>query len=87
MHSSNVTIAMQVSIHEVEEGETKKYLLVMKGAPERILDRCNKILYKGENRNLDDEMKEEFNNAYMELGSMGERVLGFCDLMVRVALA
>lgn len=78
---------MQVSIHEVEEGKTKKYLLAMKGAPERILDRCNKILYKGEHRDLNDKLKEEFNNAYMELGSMGERVLGFCDLMVSIVLA
>lgn len=24
-------------------------------------------------------MKEAFNNAYLELGGLGERVLGFCD--------
>lgn len=28
---------------------------------------------------LDEEMKEAFNNAYLELGGLGERVLGFCD--------
>ena len=27
-------------------------------------------------------MKEAFNNAYFELGGLGERVLGFCDLML-----
>ena len=51
----------------------------MKGAPERILDRCSTILINGEEKKLDDEWKESFNNAYMELGGLGERVLGFCD--------
>lgn len=27
-------------------------------------------------------MKEAFNNAYLELGGLGERVLGFCDLQL-----
>lgn len=27
-------------------------------------------------------MKEAFNNAYLELGGLGERVLGFCDFML-----
>ena len=51
----------------------------MKGAPERILDRCSTILINGEEKKLDDEWRESFNNAYMELGGLGERVLGFCD--------
>ena len=28
---------------------------------------------------MSEEWKEAFNNAYMELGGLGERVLGFCD--------
>ena len=51
----------------------------MKGAPERILDRCSSIYINGKERDLDDEMREAFNNAYLELGGLGERVLGFCD--------
>ncbi len=48
----------------------------MKGAPERILDRCNSILIQGKEQPLDDEMKDAFQNAYLELGGLGERVLG-----------
>jgi magnesium-transporting ATPase (P-type) len=35
--------------------ETKKdnLSIIMKGAPERILNRCNKILINGEERNFD----------------------------------
>ena len=35
---------------------------------------------QGEERTLDEQLKNDFNEAYMELGGMGERVLGFCDL-------
>lgn len=48
----------------------------MKGAPERILDRCSTIMLQGKEQPMDEEMKEAFQNAYMELGGLGERVLG-----------
>lgn len=64
----NSTNKYQVSIHEQEQEEDPRYLLVMKGAPERILERCSTILLKGEERELDKEMRECFNNAYVELG-------------------
>lgn len=51
----------------------------MKGAPERVLARCNRIMVNGEERVLDGPLKEAFERAYLELGGMGERVLGFCD--------
>jgi len=73
----NSTNKYQVSIHENESKNA--YNLVMKGAPERILDRCSTILINGKEIPLCDEWKENFNNAYMELGGLGERVLGFCD--------
>lgn len=74
----NSTNKYQVSIHEQDDETDQRYLLVMKGAPERILERCSTILYKGEEKPLDDEMKEAFNEAYIQLGGLGERVLGFC---------
>lgn len=74
----NSTNKYQLSIHETEDPNDNRYLLVMKGAPERILDRCATILLQGKEQPLDEEMKEAFQNAYLELGGLGERVLGFC---------
>ncbi|XP_071806679.1 sodium/potassium-transporting ATPase subunit alpha-3-like [Asterias amurensis] len=76
----NSTNKYQVSVHECEGDE--RYLLVMKGAPERILDRCTSILLDGKEQPLGDDMKIAFNNAYLELGGLGERVLGFCQYML-----
>jgi len=76
----NSTNKYQVSIHEREDKTDESfYLLVMKGAPERILERCSTILVNGEEKEMTAEWKDSFNNAYLELGGLGERVLGFCD--------
>lgn len=53
--------------------------MVMKGAPERILDRCSTILLDGVEQTMTDEWRDAFNQAYLDLGGLGERVLGFCD--------
>uniref|UniRef100_A0A8C1F6T8 Sodium/potassium-transporting ATPase subunit alpha n=1 Tax=Cyprinus carpio carpio TaxID=630221 RepID=A0A8C1F6T8_CYPCA len=73
----NSTNKYQLSIHKNPNSSESKHLLVMKGAPERILDRCSTILIQGKEQPLDDEMKDSFQNAYLELGGLGERVLGF----------
>lgn len=78
----NSTNKYQVSIHENPDPDDKRYILVMKGAPERILDRCSTILINGEEQELDEKMQEAFNTAYLELGGMGERVLGFCHFLL-----
>merc|ERR1712038_566146 len=53
------------------------HLLVMKGAPERILDRCCSIRIDGNEEVMDATRKAQFNEAYETLGGLGERVLGF----------
>merc|ERR1719249_625737 len=78
----NSTNKFQVSLHETDDPNDKRYLLVMKGAPERILDRCSTIIIDGTERPLTQEWKDAFNTAYMELGGYGERVLGFCDFVL-----
>ncbi|MGH0118616.1 UNVERIFIED_CONTAM: hypothetical protein FKN15_047596 [Acipenser sinensis] len=74
----NSTNKYQLSVHMPADNPSG-HLLVMKGAPERILDRCSTIMLQGREEPLDEEMKEAFQNAYVELGGLGERVLGFCQ--------
>ncbi|XP_026550245.1 potassium-transporting ATPase alpha chain 1-like, partial [Notechis scutatus] len=69
-----------LSIHELEDPRDQRHLLVMKGAPERILERCSTIMIKGQELALDEQWREAFQTAYMDLGGLGERVLGFCHL-------
>lgn len=76
----------QLSVHETEDPNDNRYLLVMKGAPERILDRCSTIMIQGKEQPMDEEMKEAFQNAYMELGGLGERVLGKEEGLIEVQI-
>ncbi|XP_062386759.1 sodium/potassium-transporting ATPase subunit alpha-2 isoform X2 [Sardina pilchardus] len=80
----NSTNKYQLSIHEPEESPNSN-LLIMKGAPERILDRCSTIMIQGQEVAMDDDWRDAFQNAYMELGGLGERVLGFCHLPMPVS--
>lgn len=73
----NSTNKYAVSIHE-DKKHNSNYKLVMKGAPERILDRCSTILINGQVEKLTSDRKQEFEKANATLGAMGERVLGFC---------
>jgi len=72
----NSTNKWQLSIHEVEG----RYLLVMKGAPERVLARCGKMLINGEEVEMTDEWRGKYDKAYEHLGGLGERVLGFAQM-------
>ena len=65
---------LQVSIHEIPT--SNDFQLVMKGAPERILDRCSTVLIDGREAPINDTFRNHFNEAYIHLGGMGERVLG-----------
>lgn len=73
---------LQVSIHETEDPNDPRYLLVMKGAPERIMDRCSTVILNGKEQPIDDSFREAFNAAYLELGGLGERVLGMWNISV-----
>ncbi|CAF2068549.1 unnamed protein product [Rotaria magnacalcarata] len=81
----NSTNKYQLSIHEMcsrndMENARLYYLTVMKGAPEAILEKCSTIFIDGKDIQINDFWRNAFQNAYMELGSLGERVIGFCDL-------
>jgi len=72
----NSTNKWQLSIHAMEDPEAP-LTLVLKGAPERVLDRCQSILIDGQITKLTPKLTEEYTRAYEELGGLGERVLGF----------
>ncbi|TKR61221.1 hypothetical protein L596_028362 [Steinernema carpocapsae] len=65
-----------VSIHKQTNG---RFLLTMKGAPEKIIARCSTIVCGNEVVPLQPKQEQFFDKAYEELGGQGERVLGFCD--------
>jgi sodium/potassium-transporting ATPase subunit alpha len=54
-------------------------LLLLKGAPERILDRCTCWLRNGKEQTLNDAARQELDNVYGDLCLKGLRVLAVAD--------
>jgi magnesium-transporting ATPase (P-type) len=81
------TYKYQYSIHKnsdinsnSKDGSISNFFLVMKGAPERIVKLCSTMITPdGGSIDIDDEVMKNFEETYRELGSMGERVIAFCD--------
>eukprot|EP00357_Protocruzia_adherens_P031132 CAMPEP_0115014404 /NCGR_PEP_ID=MMETSP0216-20121206/26055_1 /TAXON_ID=223996 /ORGANISM="Protocruzia adherens, Strain Boccale" /LENGTH=1142 /DNA_ID=CAMNT_0002384131 /DNA_START=450 /DNA_END=3878 /DNA_ORIENTATION=- len=61
------------SIHK-DNGKT---VLFMKGAPERVWQRCTHVLSNGSSQPITDEWRKKYDEANNTLGQRGERVLGF----------
>mmetsp|Transcript_13097 Transcript_13097/g.15135 ORF Transcript_13097/g.15135 Transcript_13097/m.15135 type:complete len:1178 (-) Transcript_13097:54-3587(-) len=62
-----------------DKGENN-FMLIMKGAPERIWGRCDKILVNGEVREITDYWHKKFEEANAAFGKNGERVLAFANI-------
>ncbi len=80
------TYKYQYSIHKnsdynpnMNEDLKSNFILVMKGAPERIIKLCSTILTAEGEVEMTEDHITNFEEAYRELGSMGERVIAFCD--------
>lgn len=69
----------QVSVHKQHGDENKPALLLMKGAPERILSRCSHVMHEGKRIEITDEIRQKYEDLNLELAKMGRRVLAFCE--------
>lgn len=76
----NSNTKYQMSIHREGDG----YLMILKGAPEVILESCSTILdSNGQTKSMTTEDLSVSRRACAELGYLGERVLAYCDLTLR----
>lgn len=64
----------------LRQGPDKGFMLAMKGAPERILTRCNRYLNNGQEVPITDAFKEKYKRANQAFALKGERVIGFAYL-------
>lgn len=70
----------QLSIHALHAAQNEgSHIVLMKGAPERIVERCSTIYINGSDLPLSSDWLNKFHAACDTLGGLGERVLGFCD--------
>lgn len=73
----------QVTINRMEH--TNSHYLVMKGAPEIVLEYCLKVLTDVDrDQPLTPQVKKELKENFIRLANMGERVIGYGDLKLPV---
>jgi sodium/potassium-transporting ATPase subunit alpha len=58
--------------------ETKGHRIIIKGAPERVLERCS--THGDDNSPLTDEIREDIEEANKEVAENGERVMAFAEM-------
>jgi len=68
----------QVSINYTDNDKSKPRMMLMKGAPERIINRCDYIMKDGKTCEITAKDREQYDNAMSQLMGGGERVLGCC---------
>lgn len=67
---------MYVQVHVVKQEDKPENLVVMKGAPERIIDRCSEVLLGSRVVPMTPELKAEIEAHQETLSRNGLRVLG-----------
>ncbi|XP_039765251.1 sodium/potassium-transporting ATPase subunit alpha-like [Pararge aegeria] len=73
----------QITIHRMHA--THSYYLIMKGAPEIVLEFCVTVLTDEEDQPLTPQAKKELKANFIKLANMGERVIGYCDYQLPLA--
>jgi sodium/potassium-transporting ATPase subunit alpha len=74
-HKFNLFIRDLNKVEHHPASANDNLVVVMKGAPEKIINRCGKILINGEEKDFDENLQREVNLANASLGKLGERVL------------
>ena len=67
----------QVHVHE--EATTKKHIVLMKGAPERVLSRCSHVMLNGKVVEMTDYERKNIEERQESLSAEGLRCLGFAE--------
>lgn len=70
----------QVTIHRMRA--TESYYLIMKGAPEIVIEHCTTMHTDEGTQPLTPHVKKELKANFIKLANMGERVIGYCDLQL-----
>jgi sodium/potassium-transporting ATPase subunit alpha len=74
-----------LTIHSLSASENPEhsYLVLMKGAPERVLAKCSKFRESDSEVGKTDEHEKAFEEAYHRMASSGERVLSMSYLFLK----
>lgn len=72
-----------MALHEQEGGDnTTPLVMMVKGAPERLMDMCDSVYVNGTQQPMTDDMRAHLNSMNETLARRGERVLAFAHMFL-----
>lgn len=79
----NSAYKFALNVYELKGNDEYSHVIWMKGAPERVWKKCNYVYSNGEKKVIDEQVQESFAQANKIFAKNGERVLGFCRLLLK----
>ncbi|KAI8426229.1 hypothetical protein MSG28_005148 [Choristoneura fumiferana] len=76
----NSVIKYQASVHL--DTKLSRFIVMMKGAPENIISRCDTVAFGKKTIVLTKEMKDAVDKAAVNMAKSGQRILAFADLVL-----
>lgn len=73
----NPYFKFHVSLYKTDDDP--RFCVMIKGAPEKILERCASLMVEGVEYALDDRWRDAFWRMFAEVGDAGERIVAFAD--------
>jgi sodium/potassium-transporting ATPase subunit alpha len=70
-----------LSVHE-QEDPSAEYILMVKGAPERVMNMCVSVMTEEGEQEMSDEVRQEMEDCNETLARRGERVLAFAHMVL-----
>ena len=71
---------LSISENSGPNADTHPYVVLVKGAPERVMNMCSVVLKDGKLQEMTKEVRDEMENINETLARRGERVLAFAQL-------
>jgi sodium/potassium-transporting ATPase subunit alpha len=78
--STKWQLSITKDLEKSKDPNNSKYVVMVKGAPERILEMCTTFQDRnGQMSEVDNDFRKQFNQAYETFGNQGKRVIGYCE--------
>jgi sodium/potassium-transporting ATPase subunit alpha len=79
----NSAYKFALNVYELKNDDEHSHVIWMKGAPERVWDKCKYVLADGKGKLIDESVQESYDEANKVYAKNGERVLGFARLLLK----
>ena len=79
----NSSYKFALKVYQIQDDPVHSHVVYLKGAPERIWEKCKRVLVAGKEVPIDKDVNKDYEAANKVFAMNGERVLGFSRLLLK----